>query len=376
VVQLDRGEECDDGGTCIGSTNAGARCTGATQCPGGVCKPFGGDGCAANCTKETLVQMNLKPGETEAFALKPGTSGMTIYNAIVGQFVMPFPPGATQTLAVGKARNGQIPLVVLANSVHIPKIDVYGLACACMRGVAAKTCGGMAFNADGSAATDCTEGFTAGASVCPANLPCAFVHGNGGTCSVRAKICGQNSDCPSGETCVLGGNSASGVISCVSGLEGVDSLFTQDSRGATDPAQCDPNNPCADDNPCVPPDCDCWKPTTGSVPGLCGDPPVLALSGTGPAGSVSIVNTTAIGQVVGACGANPATFCTPADPIDVRGTPTTLPFISGTASAAMYGINPCVRSCDVLQIKAPRNNLAGRQRTPSSTKSRLPSRRT
>src|SRR5262245_41605486 len=70
-------EDCDDGGVCIGGTNAGMRCTGEpgcigagvcldgehalalcqsdSDCPGARCvhcKTFGGDGCAANCTLE------------------------------------------------------------------------------------------------------------------------------------------------------------------------------------------------------------------------------------------------------------------------------------------------------------------------------------
>jgi hypothetical protein len=189
----------------------------------------------------------------------------------------------------------------------------------------------MSFNTDGSAATDCTDGFTAGASVCPADLPCAYVHGNGGSCSNAAKTCGKDSDCPDG-TCVLGGNSAAGVISCAGGLEGVDLLYTQNSRDGTDPPQCDPNDPD-------------WTPTTGSTPGLCGDSPVLTLSGTGDAGSASLVNTTAIGQVVGSCDAAGPTFCTDTDSIDVRGTPSTLPLITGKADGEMFGINGTTAFC-------------------------------
>jgi hypothetical protein len=374
--QKDGDEECDLGGTCLGGNKAGSHCTSeadcgldqngvcfggskaetqcdptnASACPGGTCQrcvPQGGNGCASNCTLETEVVMNLKPGELAGLDLVPGTSGATVYNGVLGPIALPFQQGTTQTFAVGKERNGQIPAIVLAASVRFPKIDVSGLACACVRGVGAKACGGMSFKADGTAATDCTEGFTAGASVCPADLPCTYVHGNGGSCSNAAKTCLEDTDCPGG-TCVKGGNSAAGIISCVSGLQGVDLLYTQDSRGATDPAQCDVNNVCADDNPCVPPDCNCWKPTTGSVPGLCGDPPELILSGTGPAGSASIVNTTSIGQLVGSCSDPtkvPPTFCTDDDPIDIRGTPNTLPLVTGTASAEMFGINGTETSC-------------------------------
>src|SRR5215467_950673 len=75
---VEASEQCDDGGICIGGTNAGQACTAEEQClgngvcvggakdftgcvadadcPNGACvhcKPFGGDGCAANCTLES-----------------------------------------------------------------------------------------------------------------------------------------------------------------------------------------------------------------------------------------------------------------------------------------------------------------------------------
>lgn len=46
------GEECDDGGLCVGSSNAGAHCVADAGCPGGHCQPVGADGCAANCARE------------------------------------------------------------------------------------------------------------------------------------------------------------------------------------------------------------------------------------------------------------------------------------------------------------------------------------
>src|SRR5512139_626226 len=81
----DAGEDCDDGGTCIGGSNAGTHCTAESQCqgngvciggskaetactaagdcPGGSCVHCvtqGGDGCAANCTTETQIVTNLQ----------------------------------------------------------------------------------------------------------------------------------------------------------------------------------------------------------------------------------------------------------------------------------------------------------------------------
>ncbi|MBI3783214.1 MAG: hypothetical protein HY270_07420 [Deltaproteobacteria bacterium] len=53
---VDTGEECDDGGTCVGGANGGKDCTKAEDCPDGYCQAFGGDGCAANCTNERSVR--------------------------------------------------------------------------------------------------------------------------------------------------------------------------------------------------------------------------------------------------------------------------------------------------------------------------------
>ena len=72
---VEAGEDCDDGGTCIGGstpvrtarlrsdcigngvcvggTHARTACADDAACPGGRCQhcvPQGGDGCAANCT--------------------------------------------------------------------------------------------------------------------------------------------------------------------------------------------------------------------------------------------------------------------------------------------------------------------------------------
>jgi hypothetical protein len=60
---IEKGEECDDGGTCVGGPNAGLKCPagqpttvpGGVDCGSGVCTPFGGDGCAVNCTTETVL---------------------------------------------------------------------------------------------------------------------------------------------------------------------------------------------------------------------------------------------------------------------------------------------------------------------------------
>jgi cysteine-rich repeat protein len=225
-------EECDDGGTCIGGAQAGSDCTADTDCPGGHCQPFGGDGCAANCTLESDVPFNLLPGVLQSQQVEPGTSGANV----AGAFTIPLPLSGSQTLTIGKARNGRIPLVIKAAAVHVDRVQLpYGNGCFCPRAVAAKTCGGTVFEPDGvTPSLDCTAGFTAGESVCEGKNPCTFVHGSG--------------------------NSASGVIGC-DGLDDVNVSFTQDAGGSSGTAS----------------------------------PPRLTLSGSGGSGAALLSASTAIG---------------------------------------------------------------------------------
>ncbi|HVM95801.1 MAG TPA: hypothetical protein VMT89_05400, partial [Candidatus Acidoferrales bacterium] len=163
-------EECDDGGICVGSSNAGTACTSDSQCTdGGQCKAFGGDGCAANCTTERDIPYNLVPGVVNGFDLQPGTSGV-VANAFI---TLPIPLTGHLTLTVGKERDGQIPTVVRDNSIVFPAIPVLGQACGCVHGAAAETCGGTYTNSDGTPAKDCTGKPDA----CTGLKPCAFVHG-------------------------------------------------------------------------------------------------------------------------------------------------------------------------------------------------------
>src|SRR5262249_5079504 len=152
----------------------------------------------------TLIPGVLTPNSTD---VQPGTSGAVIHGDTL---TIPLTQSGSETLTVGAQRNGFMPVVVKASSVMFPKIPIQNLACACVRGIAAKTCGGIAFDPGGSAATDCTPDFTAGDSVCTsAGLnPCAFVHGPG--------------------------NSAAGIVGC-NGLDGVNASASQDdSDGSCD----------------------------------------------------------------------------------------------------------------------------------------------
>jgi cysteine-rich repeat protein len=96
----------------------------------------GGDGCAANCTQETRRVTELDPTRAKATAQ---TRSLPIPLLLKG----------TQTLTVGAARDtavkgkdgtvlyqpGEIPVVLKAADVEFEPIPVFGLACACVRGI-------------------------------------------------------------------------------------------------------------------------------------------------------------------------------------------------------------------------------------------------
>lgn len=305
---IDTGEDCDDGGICIGGTNAGTACSVESDCLGqGVCHagvkaeaacntdndcpgsrcarcvPQGGDGCAANCTFETDIPFELVPGMVKSGQLAAGTSGSFVHD---GLLQLPLALRGHETLTIGKERDGKIPVAVKVGSVQFPKISVSTLACACVRAVAAKTCGGTLFEADGvTLSTDCTPGFTGGDSVCTGQKPCAFVSGPD--------------------------NAAAGEIGC-DGLDAVDVSATQDAGGQLPPP---------------PP-----TPPIGS------GPEIITLSGSGGPGAALIFNTTAIGTITTSCTQTGSAlgpdgqFCTDDDPQSYRGSVRTLPSVTGSAS--------------------------------------------
>lgn len=294
---VDAGEDCDDGGICIGGSNAGTACTAEAQCSGnGVCddgskfgygcatgddcpnghcvhcKTFGGDGCAANCTLETHVLMSLIPGmdENGGAALQAGTSGIVAVGDIV---TVPMPLSGSQALTLGKAgRDGRVPLVIKAANVHIPRrLIVPTLIDGCLRAVALQTCGGTLFDLDGSASPSCTPGF-GGQVSCPAERPCTFVHGPG--------------------------NSASGSIACgVDGLLGPNVLLTADGSERR-PAQ-------------------------------------PQFTGLGPRGAAIVLNSFALGSAdVPLPGG-----CSDEDPVEIKGYPVTSVSTTGTACCEMANAN-------------------------------------
>lgn len=306
----DAGEECDNGGICIGGTNAGTSCTSDSSCQGQGscmdgpkaswacnsdsdcpsstcvhCRPFGGDGCAANCTNESRLLVPLKAGAltdpNDPLSLDPTTSGITVHGDILS-IVIPFPAGGSQTFTVGKAKDGKIPAVLKAVDIDIPRLPVETLACTCLRGLELKTCGGTLNEVDGTPSTDCTIAVDPTAT-CAGKKPCASVFGpgNGGTV----------------------------FVGCDS-LEGANLTVTQDSGG-----------------------------------GSGAKPAVITLSGTGGAGSVVVQTATSLGFVIGSCsGTGPdygpdGEFCTSDDSQASRGTVVPATYVSNSATATVTEAN-------------------------------------
>ena len=311
---VDSGEECDNSGICIGGDdtgttcrsdaachgqgacidgpNANRACNGDGDCPSSTCvhcRPFGGDGCAANCTRESDVLVNLKPGvsfEPEdplSTNLDPTTSGIVVHGDFLSVGI-PFPPNGSQTFTIGKERDRKIPAVMKTALIHLPRLPVGTLACVCLRGIEFRTCGGTLNEVDGTPSTDCTPAFTAGDSVCDGKKPCASVFGPG--------------------------NGGSGTVGCDS-LDGANLTVTQDSGGGVAPPS----------------------------------PPVVTLADTGGQGSVVLHTATSLGFVIGHCsdtgpdyGAD-GELCTEDDSQESRGMILPATLVSGTANATVMRAN-------------------------------------
>ena len=295
---IDAGEDCDNGGTCIGGANAGTTCRGKSDCIGdGVCiggpraehvcssnaecsdgtcqhcVTFGGAGCAANCTTERTLTVQLDDL----------SSGETIHSEGFPDVLLPFT--GSEAWNVGGERARHIPFVVKADSESINKVDLSGFGfstCACVRAVAVKTCGGTVFEADGAFSTDCTPLFTPGDSECGGKKPCAFVHGPG--------------------------NSASGTVGCED-IQGANASCTQDSRGGS----CSPSGP------------------------LCAAMPQIGLTGSGGPGSAVLFRTKSTTFALGSCAdQSNAQFC---PDLGAYGLPLTLPAVTGSATGEMFNVN-------------------------------------
>lgn len=200
---VEEDEECDDGGICLGTSKAGSfcrsdseclttrdewkgvcrggerpytACNSDSDCPQGrcvACWTFGGDGCAANCTEERQLRLDLEASGS----VEPDMgSYITIYQ----------PPGALSLplngsfdVAVGRERNGRKTFTVPVASAEFAPISISTLACACFRLTEYKTCGGAVFAPDGSLVEQCNEGFAVPPANCPDSRPCVSVFGPG-----------------------------------------------------------------------------------------------------------------------------------------------------------------------------------------------------
>lgn len=310
---IEEGEQCDDGGICLGTANAGSSCQSDqdcftsidqwrgvcrggerpytacnddSDCPLGrcvACWTFGGDGCAANCTREHTVPFELQVAEG-------GNSSSGSYLPIlpIGDLFEPQPIGVRGSLdlTLGEQQQGRHTVAVRAASGRFPQVAVFTLACACMRLAEYKTCGGAIFAPDGTYVELCTEGFAPQPAACPTNRPCASVFGPG--------------------------NAGAGVIGC-GGLAPANVCLRETSPG-------------------------------GSIE--------TRLSGEGGPGTFLLYLSLAMGAQAGRCSEE---FCTDADPPELRGTPLTGFFTTARACARFADETPgmeegCVRgapiSCD------------------------------
>ncbi len=296
TVDTANGEECDPGpGTCIGGSDAGKACTADSQCDqtSGICvdgvdaeracgsdsdclnsscihcKTFGGNGCAANCTTESAVSITLVQGaaSSDNTSLVSG-SGIAVHADGDFNFAIGFPAGVTRQWLIGKEKNGKIPVTMKSETNQTPAVEVLnGVACLCLRPIVYMTCGGTLWEKGGLPSTDCSFGYTAGDSVCSGGAkPCTRVYGPD--------------------------NIGEGEVGCeTAGLDGVDTLLSQSSTGLNDT---DPVGPV-----------------------------LTTLSGTGPAGSIVLFDTTELGFTLNKCvnaSGDPAVygkdgkFCTADDP--------------------------------------------------------------
>ncbi|GIW41088.1 MAG: hypothetical protein KatS3mg076_1665 [Candidatus Binatia bacterium] len=309
-------ETCDDGGLCQGGDNHGLPCNqggpagaGVDPCPGGYCRPFGGDGCAANCTQERSAVFNLGSfanTQSQAIVRNPAFDiPVPLAGRLVFEVGEPTGPDGSRSAGGDEFLPGEIPVAqrIDKNVGGLLPVDVGpGVACACVRGFAAKSCGG-AFSDEDCTAT-CVGGDAAG-DACASDAQCP-----GGSCVPRDDICPSDRPCSfiHGPT-----NSASGKLSCTEdGLTDIDYVSTLDS--SVSPME---------------------SPTTTEFSG-------------GPAGpgSALILSSSAIGTIVGTlCTEEPGNPnkgpdgipCSDDDPD--KGDLNTIPLTTGTGTAVVLNAN-------------------------------------
>jgi hypothetical protein len=289
--QVEAGEQCDDGGRCVGGSDAGMPCASDLQCYGdGICdggaksgyrcaadgdcpvsrcvrcRPTGGDGCAVNCTVERRIVFELRAGQKQGSLLAPHTSGFLLR----GFSPVAFPVAGSRVLTVGAANaDGTLPFVIKEADAPVERVPVSSAACFCARPLELKTCGGTLFEPDGTATPLCNSLN----AQCPQDRPCVAIYGRGnaaagligcgpngldatdetlGVCTA----CGGN-QCPGGLGDSIGGGGAPGS------LVGLASVATRTFVGTCQPEYCAADAPLASQRG----DVKTFRITTGSATG-------------------------------------------------------------------------------------------------------------
>jgi hypothetical protein len=230
--------------------------------------------------------------------------------------------------------------------------------------------------------------------VCAGKKPCAFVHGAGNATSgiigcSAAGLDGINLDATQASngqvvyrSCVGGTNPGAACTlpaDCGSGLTCSGNCVGGTNPGAvcTVPADCSSatcsgtnlGKPCTTAGNCPAGACGCVN-IPPPTPGVGSGPAFITLSGSGPAGSAIILNSSAIGTVTGNCTCtagclnNPNTsplygpdreFCTDDDPQSpaARGLPSTLPQVTGKATGIITNTKASTQThfCDKDRTK-------------------------
>ncbi len=349
--------------------------------------------CAANCTFATRRTANLDPAASVSPIQFPGTvfatlqvSGTQVLTTGRARDNAVFGPGGKQLFAPGEA-----PIAVKAADVHFDPINVNGLACACIRAVAEPS-----FSAGLS-----TQGISGiGVAGCgPQGLPDVnFLleqdhdtnpasPGDGGTgggaglpddpeCTMTstADVSGSLHDAAtriSSTACQEGvGIMCSGILgtewqyakhyaipSCVGGsTPGATCSKASDCPGKTCAGGPNDSMACSGDPDCAPGTCQAAVCKTGNTlrPAACNSPRTYTFSGSGPTGSVLLINKTsqtllpnvATNACVGAGSpgnCQTAAFgpdCQPCTDDDVLQVPAmVVPTTSGTATIKVYDAN-------------------------------------
>lgn len=204
-------EECDDGGSCVGGDNNGQKCpAGQASVPGGVncgaagiCEAFGGDGCANNCTTESVRRFTFS-GEACSGGPQPG------------QFCTNY--GETGTVATQATAQCGLNGTCAGVGECLAPVERLGQSCpvttnslVCLSGAAkGRQCSGASFSSGKNDCRVCPSGADAGKPcdsppgtngcaggvACP-TLVCATGAKVGNACTEATKV----ANCGAGVTC-------------------------------------------------------------------------------------------------------------------------------------------------------------------------------